>query len=361
MDPFRIPPFCWAKKNGPSRGYDLGDIWRGIHPYLSLQMEWPLGVMVPRVRTTAVSLLVVLLLVVASPVAVQASTPPRVVHSATASFAGRYRISTTGLTKFSPGSGIVPTAYALYPGVWAGYSQVAGLNDLAGGVDGWVLPAANCDSASAYPQYTALLAWYDGVAGNSFYAGVVFYCKLGQSGPAAVYFGDAFDGFYGGIASVGDEVTAYVYAYNSTSVGFRVTDWTTGGYLSSHWKTGSQIPYSDFDGVLDTYAGCTTATHICPQVTFGTVNDGTAFFTSLDVVCAFNADGTVASLPCAGYRGVSIAGTYYFPIGSASGMSSVTTSKYDMRAGDTSTDKAFTTTGGLYTDEASHTYTFVRE
>jgi hypothetical protein len=191
--------------------------------------------------------------------------------------------------------------------------------------------------------------------------GILLYCPQAYSGAPYLYLADLAKGvftYYTGI-NAGDEVTALVGAYNSTTFDFHIVDYTNSARVEDYWNTGSQLPLSDFNGIIDTASGCSTSTSICPQVKYGTAHDGSAFFTAPKVACATNPDGTIPAFPCAGYGTTLSSSTYYYPIGQIAKHPTVTIVKYTMMQGDTSLSKTFTVTGALtYGHHASHTYIF---
>ncbi|HUI86644.1 MAG TPA: hypothetical protein VLY21_05785 [Nitrososphaerales archaeon] len=314
--------------------------------------------MFTKARTSILSLSIISLLVIAAPMTAFAASTNSTVHSATVLPSG-HNITPNAAAKFSAAAGISPTKIVKDKGVWGGYGQVDSANNIAGGADGWIVPTTTCDPTNANEQLSALITWTGAYSGYPFYAGLVFECAQGQSGPATIYMGDAYQGFYSGLANAGDEVTTFTAAINSTTEIFYTADWTSGNNVLSYWNAGS-VPTSDFNGVVDTFSGCSTATGICPQVNFGTVDDGTFFFTSPSVVCTFNPDGTTPAFPCVGYGAPwNPSSTYFYPIGKAPHTGTITVYKYLMTEGDTSLSRTFTKTGGFaYGDHASHTYLF---
>jgi hypothetical protein len=242
-----------------------------------------------------------------------------------------------------------------------GYGQNDTKPAVAGGVDGWIVPTGTCDASNTAGQETYLIAWYDAYTSEPVYAGVLLYCPQGSSAAPSLYLVDLSKGvftYYTGV-NAGDEVTAVVGAYNSTTFVFHMVDYTNSASVEDYWNTGSSIPLADFNGIIDTASGCSTTTGICPQVDYGTADDGSAFFTAPSVACATNPGGTTPAFPCVGYGKTLSPSTHYYPIGKISKHPAVTVLKYTMTEGDTSLNKTFTLTGSLvYGDHASHTYTF---
>jgi hypothetical protein len=254
--------------------------------------------------------------------------------------------------------------------VWAGYGQVEkGTHaKIYGGVDGWIVPAAKCSAASANPQYTFLLSWFDGYTSSSesAFAGVELSCAVGQHGPATVTIVDPVSG-YGG-ASAGDQITAYVADYSGSGVGSNcsgtcvvmyIVDWTTGGYIEDTLAE-SSIAHTSYVGVVDIgiSTACSGASNICPQVQYKTMKDGSLYDTAQSVVCADNPDGTTPPYPCVQYGSTLKSNFYYYAIGAT--VAGATDYKFVMDSGDNGVIGApyYAATGALQSDLASHTIKF---
>ena len=257
-----------------------------------------------------------------------------------------------------------PTALAAaktFNSLWAGYSQVEGSAHLYGGADGWIVPSGKCNSTSPSLQGTAMLAWFDGLAGQPYFGGVALVCQAGQKGAPSLYFYDSV-GFYTGNLSVGDQVTSIVGDYDGTHAVIDIVDWTSKIYVEDVLTAGAGgFSHTDFDGVVDTFGGCQTATGLCPLVHFGKILDGTLYDNSGTVNCAVNPDKTTPPYPCVGYGATLGSGsTYFYPIGAT--VSGVKDYKDIMTCGDVSCagTLVFVRTGGLEPDLASHTYKFLR-
>jgi hypothetical protein len=299
------------------------------------------------------------LLVMSSQPAVLGSPPSSTEHTAATILSGVHHV--LGLALVTQSRGMKPVKIVNVKATAGGYGQNDTKPQVAGGVDGWIVPTGTCDASNAAGQETYLVAWYDAYTPEPAYAGILLYCPQGYSGAPYLYLADLAKGvftYYTGI-NVGDEVTALVGAYNSTTFVFHMVDYTDSASVEDYWNTGSQVPLSDFNGIIDTATGCATSTGICPQVNFGIAHDGSAFFKAPNVTCATNPDKTTPAFPCAGYGASLGSSTYYYPIGNIAKHPAVTLLKYTMSEGDTSLDMTFTVTGTLaFGDRASHTYTF---
>lgn len=313
----------------------------------------------PGYPTSILCLSVISLLVLSSQSAVLGSPPSSTERTAAGVPSGVHSIS--GLTLVTQSTGAKAAKIVSFRASAGGYGQNDTSAQVAGGIDGWIVPAGKCNPSNAAGQETYLIAWYDAYTPEPVYAGILLYCPQAYSGAPYLYMVDLAKGvftYYTGI-NVGDEVTALVGAYNSTTFVFHMVDYTNSASVEDYWNTGSQVPLMDFNGIIDTATGCSTTTGICPQVKYGTAHDGSAFFKAPEVACATNPDGTTPAFPCAGYGTTLGSGTYYYPIGTIAKHPTVTIVKYTMWEGDTSLDKVFTATGSLtYGDHASHTYTF---
>jgi hypothetical protein len=312
-------------------------------------------------RLASASCVSVILLLVLSSGTMASGVPSPSASSASASpLSGVH--SMTGLALVAQPAGLKHTTIMQIQATAGGYGQNDTKPQVAGGIDGWIVPTGTCDPANAAEQETFLLAWYDAYTTEPVYAGVLLYCPQGYSGAPYLYLVDLAKGaftYYAGI-NAGDEVTAQVGAYNKTTFVFHLVDYTNSASVEDYWNTGSRIPLSDFNAIIDTASGCATTTGICPQVNYGTADDGSFFFTAPSVACVTNKDGKTTAFPCAGYGATLGSGTTYYPIGSISDHRSVTLLEYTMVEGDTSLSGAFTQTGKLtYGDHASHTYTFL--
>jgi len=311
-----------------------------------------------RHEASVLCLSVVSLLVLSSQASVLASSPSSADYTAAFTPSGVHSVS--GLASVSQPAGVKSTTIVQVKATAGGYGQNDTKPQVAGGIDGWIVPAGTCDASDPAGQETFLLAWYDAYTPEPVYAGVLLYCPQGYSGAPYLYLVDLAKGqftYYTGI-NAGDEVTALVGAYNKTAFVFHMVDYTDSASVEDYWNTGSKLPLSDFNGIIDTGSGCSTATGICPQVNFGTADDGSAFFTSPKVACVTNKDGKTTAFPCAGYGTTVGPSNTYYPIGTISRHKSVTILEYSMTEGDTSLSGVFTMTGKLYGDHASHTYTF---
>jgi hypothetical protein len=299
------------------------------------------------------------LLVMSSQPAVLGSPPSSTQRTAAMIPSGVHHVS--GLALVTQSRGTKPVKIVNVKATAGGYGQNDTKSEVAGGIDGWIVPKGTCDPSNAAGQETYLIAWYDAYTPEPAYAGILLYCPQGYSGAPYLYLADLAKGvftYYTGI-NVGDEVTALVGAYNSTTFVFHMVDYTNSASVEDYWNTGSQVPLSDFNGIVDTASGCPTTTGICPQVNFGIAHDGSAFFKAPKVACATNPDKTTPAFPCAGYGATLSSSTYYYPIGNIAKHPTVTILKYTMVEGDTSLSGTFTVTGTLaFGDRASHNYTF---
>ena len=298
------------------------------------------------------------LLVLSSLPAALASSPPSAERTAAFTPSGVHSVQ--GLTAVANRPGKSPKITQV-KATAGGYGQNDTKPQVAGGIDGWIVPTGTCDPSNAAEQETFLLAWYDAYTPEPVYAGILLYCPQGSSGAPYLYLVDLAKGtftYYTGI-NAGDEVTALVGAYNSTTFVFHMVDYTNSASVEDYWNTGSKLPLGDFNGIIDTASGCSTSTGICPQVNYGTAEDGSAFFTAPKVACVTHKGGTTTAFPCAAYGAALSPSSTYYPIGTISKHKTVTILEYSMVEGDTSLNGAFTLTGKLtYGDHASHTYTF---
>jgi hypothetical protein len=314
--------------------------------------------MLLRYPTSFLCLSIISLLVLSSQPAVLGSSPSSTERTAATILSGVHHVS--GLALVTQSRGMKPVKIVSVKATAGGYGQNDTEPQVAGGIDGWIVPAGTCDPSDAVGQETYLIAWYDAYTPEPVYAGILLYCPQAYSGAPYLYLVDLAKGaftYYTGI-NVGDEVTAVVGAYNSTTFVFHMVDYTDSASVEDYWNTGSQVPLKDFNEIIDTATGCSTTTGICPQVDYGTAKDGSAYFKAPHVTCATNPDGTTPNFPCAGYGTTLSSSTYYYPIGNIAGHPTVTILKYTMTEGDTSLSNTFTVTGALGRDHASHTYTF---
>jgi hypothetical protein len=312
-----------------------------------------------RYPTSILCLSIISLLVLSAQPAVFGSSPSSIDRTAAVPPSGVHHVS--GLALVTRSRGVKPVKIVNVKATAGGYGQNDTKPEVAGGIDGWIVPTGTCNPSNAAGQETYLIAWYDAYTPEPVYAGILLYCPQGYSGAPYLYLADLAKGvftYYTGI-NVGDEVTALVGAYNSTTFVFHMVDYTNSASVEDYWNTGSQVPLSDFNGIIDTASGCATSTGICPQVNFGIAHDGSAFFKAPKVSCATNPDKTTPAFPCAGYGSTLSSSTYYYPIGNIAKHPAVTILKYTMVEGDTSLSGTFTVTGALaFGDRASHTYTF---
>jgi hypothetical protein len=299
------------------------------------------------------------LLVLSSMPAALGSSSSSAVRTAASAPSGVHSIS--GLTPVTQPAAIKNSKLVQVKATAGGYGQNDTKPQVAGGIDGWIVPTGTCDPTNAAEQETFLLAWYNAYTPVPAYAGILLYCPQGTSGAPYLYLVDLAKGvftYYTGV-NPGDEVTAEVGAYNSTTYVFHVTDYTNSASAEDYWNTGAKLPLSDFNGIIDTASGCPTTTGICPQVNYGTAKDGSAYFTAPKVVCVTSKTGATTAFPCAGYGATLSSSTSYYPIGSISKHPAVTVLEYTMSQGDTSLSGVFTVTGKLNSaDHASHTYAF---
>jgi hypothetical protein len=238
-------------------------------------------------------------------------------------------------------------------GAWAGYgNRQVTANNITGGVSGWIVPSTSCNPKNTNPQLNALLEWYDAYSGGSFgFAGLYLICSKGSSGLASAYMGDSYSGFSTKV-KVGDAITAYVAAYNSTTFEFYVADWTSSSYVFDLENTGAQLAFTDANSILTTFTGCSTTTGICPQVLYGLLDVGGVY--NPPVICTFNPDGSTPAYAC--YSTGFGSKLYFYPVGTAS--PGTTNIKYIQVKGDTSLSSLFSATGALQSDHASYTVIF---
>lgn len=302
-------------------------------------------------KTIAASISLGLLLLGMSATAIFASTSTSVTQGASA--VPPAEAGTHGLVAVPGPEGISPAVTD--KSVWAGYGQVEKKADnVAAGIDGWIVPSGTCNATSPYQQDTYFLASLDGASGV--YAGIVLYCPQGESGAAIIYAVDAM-GYYSGI-NAGDQVTAFVANTGGGSASYYIHDWTTGGVISDV-SSGISFTQTAFYGIVDTGSGCSTSNAICPQVQYSTVEDGSAYdYASTPVACNTNPDGSTPAYPCVGYGAPYSSSTYFYAIGAH--VKGVTDTKFVMDTGDNGVIGApyYTATGALQSDLASHTYKF---
>jgi len=298
----------------------------------------------------------ILLLVLSSQPVALGDSASSAVRTAASPLSGVH--SVIGLTSVVQPPGAKKSTIVQVKATAGGYGQNDTKPQVAGGIDGWIVPTGTCDPTNTAGQETYLVGWFDAYTAEPVYAGILLYCPQGYSGAPYDYLVDLNKGaftYYTGI-NAGDEVTAEVGAYNRTTFVFHMVDYTNSASVEDYWNTGSNIPLKDFNGIIDTASGCTTSTGICPQVNFGTADDGSVFFTAPKVACVA---GRTTAFPCVGYGAALSSSTTYYPVGTISRHRSVTILEYTMVEGDTSLNTVFTLTGNLsYGDHASHTYTF---